>query len=106
LVIPYLICAWCLTTVYRKNPHQYISATKQDRKAAKRREEELGIPAMDAVLENFDDEFSSLPGYPDGAPYLLEPQNRFQSWLRRGLEKDEEVTGHYTRRMKARPIEA
>ena len=61
---------------------------------------------MDAILEDFDDEFSSLPGYPDGAPYLLEPQNRFQSWLRQELEKDEEVTGHYTRRMRARPIEA
>lgn len=101
-----LIRALYLTSIYRKNPHQYISATKQDRKATKKREEELGIPAMDAVLENFDGEFSSLPGYPDGAPYPMEPQNRFQSWLRRGLEEDEEVIGHYTRRMSARPVEA
>jgi DNA (cytosine-5)-methyltransferase 1 len=101
-----LIRALYLTSIYRKNPHQYISATKQDRKATKKREEELGIPAMDAVLENFDGEFSSLPGYPDGAPYPMEPQNRFQSWLRRGLEEDDEVTGHYTRRMGARPVEA
>ncbi|KIM49346.1 hypothetical protein M413DRAFT_15448 [Hebeloma cylindrosporum] len=88
------------------NPHHYISATKQDRKTAKKREEELGIPAVDAVLENSPRDFSSLPGYPDGAPYHLEPQNRFQIWLRRGLEKDDEVTGHYTRRMGSRTIEA
>jgi len=70
------------------------------------RREELGIPAMDATLENFDGKFSSLPGYPDGAPYLLKPQNRFQSWLRQGQEKANEVTGHYTKRMGSRPIEA
>lgn len=106
MVPPHTQFTFYLFSVYRKNPHHYIAATKQDKKAAKRREEELGIPAMDAVLENFDGEFSSLPGFPDGAPYPVKPRNRFQSWLRRGLEEGEEVTGHYTKRMRPRPIEA
>ncbi|KAF8965236.1 S-adenosyl-L-methionine-dependent methyltransferase [Flammula alnicola] len=89
-----------------KNPHKIIAATKHDRRKAKERLEDLEIPSFNAELGSGDGSFSSLPGFPEGASYMMEPQNRFQKWVRQEMEDDEEITGQYTTRFSSRIIEA
>ncbi|KAF9535246.1 S-adenosyl-L-methionine-dependent methyltransferase [Crepidotus variabilis] len=90
-----------------KNPHKICAATPQQRKEAKQRRDELGIPEFNAESGHSDTtSFSKLPGFPRGSAYASEPQNRFQRWLRRGLTEDAEVSVHYTARWKAAIVEA
>ncbi|KAF8911019.1 S-adenosyl-L-methionine-dependent methyltransferase [Gymnopilus junonius] len=88
-----------------KNPHSIISETSSSHKEAWKREHELNIPVFEAVKQGHD-KFSSLPGYPDGASYPVQPQNSYQQWLRQGMKKGELVTSHYTTWMASKVVEA
>ncbi|RDB21087.1 DNA (cytosine-5)-methyltransferase 1A [Hypsizygus marmoreus] len=85
------------------NPHKIIPAKPHDKREAKRRLNDLGIPQFDAVLEKSQ---TTLPGFPDGAAYAKEPRNRYQRWLRSQMDEDMEVEGHYTRRFGSKLVEA
>jgi DNA (cytosine-5)-methyltransferase 1 len=73
----------------------------------KRRRDVLGILQCDADVRGGEKEFKNLPGFPGGVIYAKKPQNRYQKWLRRGLEENAgDLTGHYTTRWKLHIIEA
>lgn len=93
------------TAFYRINPHEIIPENARDRKEANRRLEETGIPRFDAVSHP-DKTFMELPGYPGGSPYPMPPQNRYQKWLREGMDEDDFVLGQYTTRFRPRIVEA
>ena len=78
-----------------------FSAKPKDRVEARKRQEQ-GILQVDAMLKSTR---TDNPGYPQGAPYATPPQNRYLKWLRQGMNEDELVTGHYTRRFAANTIE-
>jgi DNA (cytosine-5)-methyltransferase 1 len=80
-----------------------LSAKTKDKVEAKKRQEQ-GILQVDAVFEPRSFRTDN-PGYPQGAPYATPPQNRYLKWLRQGMNEDELVTGHYTRRFAAHTIE-
>lgn len=54
--------------------------------------------------------WGALPGFPNGAAYCVQPQNRFQKWVRRDMEDEDgeeaEVSGQYTTRFNGRVVEA
>lgn len=79
-----------------------VSAKTKDKVEAKKRQEQ-GILQIGAVFEPRSFQADN-PGYPHGAPYATPPQNRYQKWLRQGMEEDL-LTGHYTRRYAAHIIE-
>ena len=82
-----------------------VPAKPKDRVEAKKRQKQ-GILQADAVFEPKSSRTDSdNPGYPQGAPYATPPQNRYLKWLRQGMNEDELVTGHYTRRFAANTIE-
>ncbi|KAG6862076.1 hypothetical protein C0995_007206 [Termitomyces sp. Mi166 len=83
------------------NPHKIIPATLKHKQAVRARIE-AGIPQFPAVHASR----APLPGFPDGTEYLTAPQNRYQKWLRRGMEDGEEVQGHYTRFFTVQVVEA
>ena len=80
-----------------------LSAKTKDRVEAKKRQEQ-GILQVDASFEPRSSRTDN-PGYPQGAPYATPPQNRYLKWVRQGMNEDELVTGHYTRRFAANVIE-
>jgi DNA (cytosine-5)-methyltransferase 1 len=93
-----------LITFRRKNPHFVLPAKPKDKAEAKKRRAR-GILQVDAASES-KASWTDNPGYPQGAPYATPPQNRYQRWLRKGMDEDEPVIGHYTRRFVANLIEA
>lgn len=80
-----------------------LPAKTKDKAEAKKRQEQ-GILQFDAVFESRAFRTDN-PGYPQGALYATPPQNRYQKWLRQGIDEDELVMGHYTRRFAANVIE-
>lgn len=80
-----------------------LPAKAKDRMEAKRRQER-GILQVSAAFEPRSSQTDN-PGYPRGAPYATPPQNRYQKWLRQGMDEDEPVMGHYTKRFAAHIIE-
>jgi len=97
--------------ISRVNPHDILPARPQDRAEAKRRRDVLGILQFDAEGSNGEKELSNLPGFPQGVVYAKQAQNRYQQWLRRGMEENasgssKKVTAHYTTRWKSKVVEA
>ncbi|KAF8163400.1 S-adenosyl-L-methionine-dependent methyltransferase [Crassisporium funariophilum] len=87
-----------------KNPHAILPEKARHREEVRQRLG-AGIAQIDAVSGSKVLEQDN-PGFVHGAPYPLPPQNRYQKWLRRGMDDDEEVTGQYTTRFASRTIEA
>ena len=78
---------------------------KSKDKADTRKRQAQGILQTDAVLELRSSQLAENPGYPHGASYATSPQNRYQKWLRQGMDEGELVTGHYTKRFTAHIVE-
>ena len=90
----------------RINPHQIVSQTSEDRKECKKRLNEWHIPVFNAFSKQPGRHLNNLPGFPEGAEYGIVPQNRYQRWLRQGMEEDDLVTAHYTDRFPSKSVEA
>ncbi|KAF4614568.1 hypothetical protein D9613_003147 [Agrocybe pediades] len=90
-----------------ENPHEIIKATPSDLKESRKRRQEKGIAHFEATrLGRGLDDFNELPGFPEGAPYPMQPQNRYQKWLRRNMDEDDLVSGQYTTVMGSKVVEA
>jgi len=91
----------------RVNPHEIIPATAEDKRTAHYRQDILGIPSFHATFNGqASNELSQYPGYPHGVQYGMEPQNRFQMWLRKEMGENGELEGHYTKRFSYKLVEA
>ncbi|KAF8201752.1 C5-DNA-methyltransferase [Pholiota molesta] len=94
------------------NPHHIISSTKQTRLEDKHRRNALGIPSFPASFgeDKKNILWDALPGFPNGAAYFVQAQNRFQKWVRRDMRdengEEAEVSGQYTTKFNGRVIEA
>ncbi|KAH9483930.1 DNA (cytosine-5)-methyltransferase 4 [Psilocybe cubensis] len=89
------------------NPHRIIASSTRDREESRRRLYDMKIPRFDAMSDSEKRYvFDALPGFPGGAKYPMPPKNRYQEWLRQGMEEDELVTGQYTTRFAPRIVEA
>ena len=110
MVVRHLRLFFLVDMMFRINPHVLIPARRRDHAEAKRRCDVLGILQFDAEGSNGEKEFNNLPGFPQGVVYAKQPQNRYQKWLRRGMENTSgcsmKVTAHYTSRWKPKIIEA
>lgn len=99
----------CLTValLFRTNPHAVHPQTDRQRREARERVEQLGIPSFRAqISEKYGRDWGSLPGFPDGGAYSMTPQNRFQRWMRRDMEEGKAVAGQYTTKFSMRVVEA
>jgi hypothetical protein len=103
---------WIWTLTLRINPHHIISSTKQTRLEDKRRRNALGIPSFPASFgeDKKNILWDALPGFPNGAAYFVQAQNRFQKRVRRDMRDEDgeeaEVSGQYTTKFNGRVIEA
>lgn len=86
-----------------KNPHQTIPEKPRDKREVSNRRNR-GIAQMDAVHGSRSEE-RDLPGFPSGIPYRSEPTNRYQRWIRQGMD-DNDLQGHYTKRFGPKLVEA
>lgn len=95
-----------LSCTPRENPHGIVAQTSEDRRECKKRLNEYGIPVFTAVDTRRDNQMENLPGFPEGTTYAMIPQNRYQQWLRQGMEGSNELTAHYTRKWMSHIVEA